>query len=277
MPEFNLPSVFTTSLPFNTNPISVIAVPTTIGPGAEISPAAIYDGGKGKIGIVDERLVPTLATIIPDLTKTLPKAILACSIADGIAHSLEGILSLRSTPMSDAMHGSALKIFLAEVEQVLSQHSDPLSWHRLCEASIMSGIATRITGVNIIHMLAGILIRISTLSHGASVLMSMVAVLEEIGIKDSDVIKHLDEMIGCLDAAYRFNKLMKILCHHIKPEFNDIKSVKSLNKDFLFEQKERLAECKLKVELDDVLSIAQLLEVRMRSARKIPFCNNDTV
>lgn len=73
-----------------------IACPTTSGTGSECTGIAIFDllAMKAKTGIVSRRLRPTLALIDPEVTRTLPRNVVAASGFDVLSHALESYTAL---------------------------------------------------------------------------------------------------------------------------------------------------------------------------------------
>src|SRR3954471_19588585 len=70
-----------------------IACPTTSGTGSEATGIAIFTltSINAKTGIISRRLIPTIALIDPDVTKTLPPNIVAATGFDCMSHALESI------------------------------------------------------------------------------------------------------------------------------------------------------------------------------------------
>src|SRR6478735_6650470 len=105
-----------------------IACPTTSGTGSETTGIAIFNltSMNAKTGIISRRLIPTIALIDPDVTKTLPAKMVAATGFDCMSHALEAItarayprrvspaqgvnrpVSQGANPFSDLLAGEAL-------------------------------------------------------------------------------------------------------------------------------------------------------------------------
>ncbi|MPZ47385.1 MAG: iron-containing alcohol dehydrogenase [Betaproteobacteria bacterium] len=70
-----------------------IACPTTSGTGSECTGIAIFDllAMKAKTGVMNRRMIPTVALVDPLVTRTLPRTIVASSGFDAMSHALESL------------------------------------------------------------------------------------------------------------------------------------------------------------------------------------------
>jgi alcohol dehydrogenase class IV len=93
----------------------LIAIPTTAGTGAEVTPVAmLWDHGR-KVIFVHGALVPEVALLDPDLLASLPPSATAAGGLDAISHAVESLLSTFSTPLTEAAARSALAQLVAGV------------------------------------------------------------------------------------------------------------------------------------------------------------------
>jgi Iron-containing alcohol dehydrogenase len=91
-----------------------IACPTTSGTGSETTGISIFNlqSKNAKTGIISRRLIPTVALIDPDVTKTLPAKMVAATGFDCMSHALEAITARGRSPRQsrdrdDENHGHA--------------------------------------------------------------------------------------------------------------------------------------------------------------------------
>lgn len=83
----------------------LVAVPTTVGTGSESSPVAalhLVAGGPG-FGTRHPLLVPRVAVCDPDLTRTLPRRLIAATAVDALSHCVEGFFADPANPIIDAL------------------------------------------------------------------------------------------------------------------------------------------------------------------------------
>jgi alcohol dehydrogenase class IV len=96
----------------------LVLVPTTAGPGAEVTSfAAVYvDGSKHSLD--HPRVRADAALVDSDLIHRSPTELLATCALDGLAQSIESVLSLRSTEGSRRLAFEAMPAFLELLPQV---------------------------------------------------------------------------------------------------------------------------------------------------------------
>ncbi len=83
----------------------LVAVPTTAGTGSEASPSAgIHaDAATASVGMSSRHLVPTVAILDPDVTRSLPPRLTAATGIDALSHCIEGYFSRKDQPLGDAI------------------------------------------------------------------------------------------------------------------------------------------------------------------------------
>lgn len=92
------------------NKYKVIAIPTTAGSGAEVTPNAVLYKKKIKLSIHSKELRPKKIFYIPKLLFKLENIAKTSSAFDAICQSIEAILSKKSTKISDKFAFKSLKI-----------------------------------------------------------------------------------------------------------------------------------------------------------------------
>lgn len=83
----------------------LIVIPTTAGTGSEASPSAgIHpDAVTASVGMNSRHLVPKLAILDPDLTRSLPARLTAATGVDALSHCIEGFLSKKDIPLGKSI------------------------------------------------------------------------------------------------------------------------------------------------------------------------------
>ncbi len=104
----------------------LVAIPTTVGTGSESSPvAALHDDPNSHAtGTRSPRLVPRVAICDPDLTRTLPRRLVAATGIDALSHCLEGYLSDPGNPVIDALALDGLARAYADLAAALEPEND---------------------------------------------------------------------------------------------------------------------------------------------------------
>ena len=88
----------------------MVMIPTTSGTGSEVSQWSVFSDSGIKTGIGSPFIEPDVALVDPLLTATMPPKVTVASGMDALSHAVEGILSLLSTPLTDALGLEAIRI-----------------------------------------------------------------------------------------------------------------------------------------------------------------------
>jgi alcohol dehydrogenase class IV len=98
-------------------------IPTTAGTGSEVSMAAVIKDPerKVKLEIADFPLMPRLAILDPESTRTLPPRVAAATGMDAVTHAIEGYVSTEWSPHQDARSLHALRMIRANLERAVER------------------------------------------------------------------------------------------------------------------------------------------------------------
>lgn len=150
--------------------VPFIAVPTTAGTGSEATKNAVLStpGPDGfKKSFRDEKLVAQYAVIDPDLLASCPKPVLAASGMDAFTQLLEGYVSTRANPMTDALALSGLEAARDGLLPWYEGTDDPAACRsRMAYAALLSGIVLAQVGLGAVHGLASPLGAYFPIPHG---------------------------------------------------------------------------------------------------------------
>ncbi|MBV8601015.1 MAG: iron-containing alcohol dehydrogenase [Candidatus Eremiobacteraeota bacterium] len=148
-----------------------IACPTTSGTGSECTGIAIFDylEMNAKTGIRARELRPALGVVDPDVTRTLPPMVVACSGFDVLSHALESYtaipythrarvpkgvarpLSQGANPYSDVGCVAALEILGKNIVRAVRDAGDEEARERMLFAAVLAGIAFGNAGCHLPH------------------------------------------------------------------------------------------------------------------------------
>lgn len=101
------------------------AIPTTVGAGSEVSSAAVMldETTRSKKAVVTHDFLPDLVVLDPELVAEVPLSILRTTVADTLAHAVEGYVSTINHPLMDTFAEQALSIVARH-----SDHFSALQW-----------------------------------------------------------------------------------------------------------------------------------------------------
>jgi alcohol dehydrogenase len=130
----------------------VVCIPTTCGTGAEVTfVVVITDPAEHfKVVCASRNLAATVAILDPELVLTAPKAIIAATGADALAHATESYLNLGSDPLLDSINIRAIRMIGANLRAAVHDR-DPAAIAQVSLASCMTGIAFNMNANAVVH------------------------------------------------------------------------------------------------------------------------------
>ena len=130
----------------------VICIPTTCGTGAEVTfVVVITDPAEHfKVVCASRNLAATVAIVDPELVMTAPKAIIAATGADALAHATESYLNLGSDPLLDSINIRAIRMIGKHLRKAVHER-DAEAIAQVSLASCMTGIAFNMNANAVVH------------------------------------------------------------------------------------------------------------------------------
>lgn len=188
-----------------------IAIPTTIGSGAEISSASVlYDQKeKTKDFFISHSFTPEIIILDPRFILDAPDDILFSTMLDAISHIVEGYVSLLDNPIVDIYAEKALQI-IAENWDVFKKTRTFESAQNLQFAAVLAGLVQNHCIVGAAHGLAHQLS-----SYGFSHSSAISIVLKAVVNKNAEIpdVKHKYEKLasasGIADGVEGLSKLIE--------------------------------------------------------------------
>ncbi|MBK7327414.1 MAG: iron-containing alcohol dehydrogenase [Propionivibrio sp.] len=172
-------------LPYRGPATPFIAVPSTAGTGSEATKNAVLTApGDFKKSFRDDKLVAEWAIIDPDLLATCPPALIGADGLDAFTQLLESFVSMRASPLTDALARSGIMAARDALPALYRQQS-VAARAKMAYASLTSGICLAQAGLGAVHGLASPLGALFPIPHGvvcgtlvASATASNIAALE---------------------------------------------------------------------------------------------------
>ena len=133
-----------------------IAVPTTSGTGAEVTPNAVisYPRGNVKASIRGRGVLPKIALVDPDLTLTCPPEVTAASGMDALTQAIESYVSIHASAISDALAFEAARLLLKSLVTAYEDGTDRAAREACSYGSVMAGIALAQARLGVVHGIA---------------------------------------------------------------------------------------------------------------------------
>jgi alcohol dehydrogenase class IV len=151
-------------------PLPVLAVPTTAGTGAEATKNAVissYDPPFKK-SLRDNRILPQIALVDPELSVSVPPAITAASGMDAITQLFESYLSRKAQPIPKALAVEGLRLAIPAIAEAVRDGTSRQARESMAQAALLSGIALANSGLGMAHGVAPALGVHCRVPHGAA-------------------------------------------------------------------------------------------------------------
>ena len=147
----------------------LICIPTTSGTGSEVTPfAVVTDNRTGqKYPITDYQLLPSMAIIDPDLTRTMPKKLTAYSGIDAVVHALESIVAVTASDFTIAYSLESARVLFKYLRAAYRDGlTDLQAREKVHNAATMAGMAFANSFLGVCHSMAHKLGAAFDIPHG---------------------------------------------------------------------------------------------------------------
>ncbi len=136
-----------------TDPLPIIAIPTTAGTGSEVSNWAVISDPKShrKSAIGGFKMAPRLAILDPELTFSLPSSLTAYTGLDALTHAIEAYTSRLANPLSDGLALSAISMIGNSLLSAYQSPRDEKARSNMLVASSMAAIAFNMADLGAVH------------------------------------------------------------------------------------------------------------------------------
>ncbi len=148
--------------------ISLTAIPTTSGSGAEVTPfATVWDtSAYKKYSLNHELLYPEYVLLKPEFCKSLPRKQTLYSGLDLISHALESLWNINSNPITRSFAFQALNLANKSFSKALDSPEDIAGRKGMLHASLLAGMAISQTKTAIAHSISYPLTARFNIPHG---------------------------------------------------------------------------------------------------------------
>jgi alcohol dehydrogenase class IV len=155
-------------LPITKPSLPMIAISTTAGSGAEVTRNAVVNSVKHlqKASLRSNFMYPALAVVDPELTISVPPAVTAATGLDAFTQCLEPLVSVSSTPLTDAIALKGLEYGARGLRAAYHNGSDAEARNNMALCSLLGGLALANAKLGCVHGFAGVLGGLLKARHG---------------------------------------------------------------------------------------------------------------
>ncbi len=199
--------------------LPIVAIPTTAGTGSEVTPYSVLvnDAVESKTSIGTEHIFPKIAYVDSRYMHALPVAITVNTAIDALSHAVEGMLSVRSSVLSDALARESIRLFAqcvpalrdAVAQDTVAALSDDVR-DNLAQCSLFAGMVIAQTGTTAVHAMGYPLTYFKDIDHGRANGILLAEYLKFVNTGDREVIQDILNAMNMSDLA-AFEELMNTL------------------------------------------------------------------
>ncbi len=146
----------------------LVCIPSTSGSASEVSRSIVIsdDETKVKHGVGHMEMMPDVAILDPEVTRTMPPAITAETGMDALTHALEALVSTRSNYLSAILATAAARDIIAILPEVYRNGGALDLRERMHNASMTAGLAFTNVSLGIVHSMAHTVGSFFGVAHG---------------------------------------------------------------------------------------------------------------
>ncbi len=175
-----------------------IAIPTTSGTGAEVTPNGVITDRKElvKKSIRDHSFLARVVILDPELTLSLPPALTAYTGMDALTQAIESFTSINASLLTDALAFESARLILGSLQRAYEDGSDLEAREKMAYGSLLAGLALANARLGAVHGLAhplGVRYRIP---HGLVCAILLPAVMKMNAEAACDKYARLSEIVG---------------------------------------------------------------------------------
>ena len=158
--------------------LRMVALPTTIGSGAEASQHALLIEGETKKIQSSPELLPEVVLVSPDFVKSLSRQQIILQAVDALSHALEALVSRMAYPLSDSFALRATAALYDNLSKLNEQEPKEQILSDLQTAALLAGLAQSSVGTGLAHSLAHYYGAKHKISHSKAIASFLIDVLK---------------------------------------------------------------------------------------------------
>lgn len=203
--------------------LPTIAIPTTAGSGAEVSPFSpvVDDERNVKMLVGDSNSYPHVAILDATLMKSLPFQQAVYSGIDALAHAIEGQLSSKATPITDVMAMGATRMILENL-RTSAMTDDLEAKEQMLLASALANMVSGNAKLSLGHGLARNVQALFTVQYGLTIGVFLPISMEFNLPAAVPRLSRLARYTGVGPAAAADRELAEAMVNHVKELLIDL-------------------------------------------------------
>lgn len=205
--------------------ITMVAIPTTSGTGAEATANAIflYPEENLKVGIISEYMIPDYVILDVSMTMGLPPALTASTGVDALCHALEAYISTLSNPFCKMLAKEALTLICSSIMEAFCDGKNAKAREKMQLGSFYAGLCLTTSSTVAVHALSYPLGGKYHIPHGVSNAMLLPYVME---VNEKECADDFIELAPCMlgdISEYNKEDLPKLVVKYLFDLVKDLK------------------------------------------------------
>jgi len=194
------------------NVAPIICIPTSSGTGSEVTPFAVFTDTNThlKHGFSNPAIFPSISIIDPELTYSMPSAVIINTGLDAMAHAIEAYFSNLSFELNDQFAIEAIKIIIENIENAAKKDTEAMN--KMAYAAMLGGIVISHASTILPHIMGYPLTSYHGLAHGRACIILQPAFLNY--LKENDLesakTKILDDLFNPMGGLEDFIQNLNI-------------------------------------------------------------------
>ncbi len=133
-----------------------VAVPTTAGTGAEVTPNSVLSDATRQIkqSIRGPGILPAVAIVDGELTVPCPPEVTAAGGMDALTQAIESYLSIKATPMTEALSLQSVRLIVPAIEAAYDNGAEMVARDAMAYGSLLAGMALANARLGAVHGMA---------------------------------------------------------------------------------------------------------------------------
>ena len=190
--------------------IRVIAIPTTSGTGSEVSDGVVLidEARDTKFLVLSKKICPAIAITDPEMTKTMPPHVTACSGMDALVHAIESFISKSSNKVTELFAEKAIKLIGKGLKPAYKNGNDMEARERMQVGATMAMTAAMNSYLGLCHAMAMPLCALYNIPHGQVCGLLLPHVLEYNSRAVQKKVDHIFHIMGYKHACHDIEGLL---------------------------------------------------------------------
>ncbi|KAF2956836.1 iron-containing alcohol dehydrogenase family protein [Marinitoga sp. 38H-ov] len=199
--------------------LPIVTIPTTSGTGSEVTEYSVLTKPDGKkSGFKSNLIFPDVSYLDPKYMIKMNKELTITTAVDALSHAVEGVLSKKSTIISDMLAKESISLIYKYLPKTLNDLENLKYREKLAIASALAGMVIAQTGTILPHSLGYRITIHKGIRHGQATAVFLPFVAKEVDKVSPEKTQILKDIFGSLDEFHLFLKNLGI--YDFKINFN---------------------------------------------------------